>query len=99
MEGDIDLGPLGEKAWWEVDLPPCPDCGGDIAWFEAGYAPRTRKCLGKPIKVEVIKTETTGEVSLPMYNKNGGCGAMYRIDVRNKHAFLHRLEVKDGILQ
>ena len=31
-----------------VPLPPCPDCGGDLVWYEAGYTPGTRKCMGKP---------------------------------------------------
>ncbi len=26
--------------------PPCPDCGGEIAWSEAGHVPGTRKCTG-----------------------------------------------------
>ncbi len=46
-ELSIDMGtlPTGE-AWWEVPLPPCPDCGGQVVWWEAGYVPGTRKCLG-----------------------------------------------------
>lgn len=44
----IDMGPLLGRAWWEVPLPACPDCGGDLVWYEAGYVPGTRKCMGKP---------------------------------------------------
>jgi len=32
-------------AWWDVPLPPCPDCGGEIVWAEAGYVPGTRRCV------------------------------------------------------
>ena len=26
--------------------PPCPDCGGEIVWNEAGQVPGTRMCAG-----------------------------------------------------
>ena len=40
-----DLGELGaDRAWWEVPLPPCPDCKGSLVWAEAGYVPGTRQC-------------------------------------------------------
>jgi hypothetical protein len=46
----VDVGVLQPgQAWWTVPLPPCPDCGGDVVWYEAGYAPGTRKCMGMPI--------------------------------------------------
>jgi len=34
-----------DRAWWEIELPPCPDCGGILIWWEAGYIPGTRRCL------------------------------------------------------
>lgn len=37
------------QAWHEIPLPLCPDCGGDLVWYEAGYAPGTRKCMGQPL--------------------------------------------------
>lgn len=37
------------KAWWEIPLPQCPDCGGDLVWYEAGYVPGTRACKGEPV--------------------------------------------------
>ena len=49
----VDLGPVGDRAWWEVPLPPCPKCGGDLVWYEAGYVPGTRKCLGKEMPPEI----------------------------------------------
>lgn len=49
----VDLGPIGDRAWWEVPLPSCPKCGGDFVWYEAGYVPGTRKCMGKPIDDEI----------------------------------------------
>ncbi len=42
----LDMGALpAGVAWWEVPLPACPDCGGEVVWWEAGYVPGTRKCL------------------------------------------------------
>lgn len=41
----VEMGPVS-GAWWDVPLPACPDCGGEIVWYEAGYVPGTRKCLG-----------------------------------------------------
>ncbi|HUW12476.1 MAG TPA: hypothetical protein VM537_22310 [Anaerolineae bacterium] len=37
------------EAWWLMPLPLCPDCGGDLVWWEAGYVPGTRACGGEPI--------------------------------------------------
>ncbi len=31
-----------------IPLPLCPDCGGDLVWWEAGYVPGTRNCVGLP---------------------------------------------------
>ena len=28
------------------EYPPCPDCGGEIVWAEAGGVPGSRKCMG-----------------------------------------------------
>lgn len=46
---EIDMGEIGQRSWWELPLPPCPDCGGDVVWWEAGYVPGTRRCIGAPI--------------------------------------------------
>lgn len=35
------------QLWYEVPLPPCPDCGGALAWGEVGYVPGTRRCVGR----------------------------------------------------
>jgi ribosomal protein S27AE len=40
----IDAGPLFEHNVWEVRLPPCPDCGGDLLWVEASKGPGAREC-------------------------------------------------------
>ena len=37
----VDLGVIGRRTWWEVPLPPCPDCGGHVVWYEAGFVPGT----------------------------------------------------------
>ena len=39
----IPIGPISISLY-AVPLPPCPDCGGELLWFEAGYVPGTRKC-------------------------------------------------------
>lgn len=62
-------------SWWDVPLPPCPDCGGDVVWWEAGYVPGTRRCVGKPIR------KSGGQ---PAYNPDGGCGSMFAVDVRRR---------------
>ena len=69
---EVLAGPVTE-AWWGVPLPPCPDCGGDIVWYEAGYVPGVRKCLGRPIG------RTDGR---PVYDQEGGCGSMFTVDTR-----------------
>ena len=33
------------QAWYEIPLPACPDCGGNIVWAEAGHVPGTRQCV------------------------------------------------------
>lgn len=54
------------QAWYEIDLPPCPDCGGDIIWWEAGYVPGTRKCngCGSLFSVRPLQTDDGGKVYL-----------------------------------
>lgn len=37
------FGPI-TNGWYDVPLPPCPDCSGKIVWAEAGYAPGARQC-------------------------------------------------------
>lgn len=48
VDDDGQTASLGQlppcSAWWDLALPPCPDCGGRLYWFEAGYVPGTRKC-------------------------------------------------------
>jgi hypothetical protein len=66
---EIDMGPV-TGAWYEVPLPQCPDCGGDLHWWEAGYVPGTRKCVGKPTG------EKNGE---PVYDRDGGCGSLFSV--------------------
>jgi len=43
----VDLGPLGlGAAWYDLPLPPCPDCDGEVVWAEAGNVPGARSCTG-----------------------------------------------------
>ena len=41
---DIDMGLVGDRALWDIPLPSCPKCGGNLVWFEAGHVPGMRKC-------------------------------------------------------
>jgi len=43
---EVDMGPVGDGAWWELTLPPCPDCGGQLEHAEAGWVPGARQCSG-----------------------------------------------------
>ena len=62
----VDMGPLRPgQAWWDVPLPPCPDCGGDLTWDEAGHAPGTRKCLGLPVGGRPTNPLLDARVPLP----------------------------------
>jgi len=70
------------QAWHELHLPPCPDCGGDVVWFEAGYVPGTRKCMGKP-----TGTNDNGQ---PTYTVDGGCGSMFSVQCDDDAVFLRR---------
>lgn len=73
----IDLGTLRPgQAWWEVPLPACPDCGGDIVWYEAGYLPGTRRCMGK--------RNEDGAYA------DGGCGSFFLVETENRHFILTR---------
>lgn len=42
---DIDV-PMGSLrgTWWDLPLPPCPDCGGTLAWSRVGSAQSARLC-------------------------------------------------------
>lgn len=39
----VVVGPI-TGAWYDVPLPPCPDCGGALQWAEAGWVPGAREC-------------------------------------------------------
>ncbi len=44
---NVDLGWVPrDSAWWEAELPPCPDCGNAIACVDADDVPGARKCTG-----------------------------------------------------
>ena len=58
------------KSWWEYELPKCPDCGGDVVWWEAGFVPGTRKCVGKPVKTKDGDEEHILE---------NGCGSLFSV--------------------
>ena len=72
----INMGPVN-GSWYDISLPPCPDCGGDVVWFEAGYVPGTRKCVGK--------INNNGRYAI-----DGGCGSFFSVAVHDNHVYLER---------
>jgi len=72
----LDLGPV-TGAWWEMPLVACPDCGGDLVWYEAGYVPGTRKCMGQ--------ANASGR-----YQQDGGCGSLFNVFVEGGRVKLCR---------
>jgi hypothetical protein len=40
---ELSLGVL-RSPLWDVPLPPCPDCGGTLAWTRPGNAPAAQRC-------------------------------------------------------
>lgn len=58
---DVELlaGPVG-RTWWEVPLPACPDCGGVLAWAEAGLVPGARECSGCGSRFMVVTRDAAG---------------------------------------
>lgn len=87
----LDLGPLQPgQAWWHVPLPACPDCGGDLVWFEAGYVPGARKCLGQPTFIEDDPGSRDGKRR--GYDADGGCGSMFSVTGDEGRVSLERLK-------
>ena len=79
---ELDLGPVPpEIAWYEMPLPPCPDCGGNRVGWEADYGPGTWKCAGRPIG------RCDGR---PTYHVDGGCGSLFDVDARRGRVILRR---------
>jgi hypothetical protein len=69
----INMGVLGNRAWHEVPLPACPDCGGDLVWYEAGYVPGTRRCMGLPIGGRPTNPLLDRRVPLPNDDSHPSC--------------------------
>lgn len=72
----VVAGPITD-AWHDVPLPPCPDCGGDLVWYEAGYVPGTRKCCGTP--VAVVDDPAYPDGKRRSYADDGGCGSLFSV--------------------
>lgn len=66
----IPMGPVTD-AWWTVPLPPCPDCGGDLVWAEAGYVPGARRCAGEPLGGRPVNPVLDMRVPLPDDRRHG----------------------------
>lgn len=84
IRGEYDM-PRTEpfQAWYEVDLPQCPDCGGNLIWWEAMYAPGTRKCMGQP--------DHYSKDDEPVYREENGCGSLFSVQTDDaSNVFLRR---------
>lgn len=84
-------GKLTKDDGWREDRPNnwddnqqgvCPDCGGDWLWYEAGYVPGTRKCLGQPIGED--------EHGNHRYDVDGGCGSLFSVQQQGEQWYLRR---------
>jgi hypothetical protein len=79
---EFDLGQVPpELAWYEVPLPQCPDCGGDLVPWEAAYVPGTWKCVGRSIG------SCDGR---PTYCVDGGCGSIFNVSSKRGRLTLRR---------
>ena len=76
------------QAWWDVALPSCPDCGGDIVWYEAGYVPGTRKCMGKPVRI--VDDAAYDDGKRRVYDVEGGCGSFFSVQDGEGRVWLRR---------
>lgn len=62
--------------WKNLQSGTCPDCGGTWVWWEAGYVPGTRKCLGQPVGFAHNPTEPD---PIPQFDQEGGCGSFFTV--------------------
>ena len=83
----IDMGAIA-GAWWDVPLPACPDCGGDVVWYEAGFGPGTRKCMGQP--VAVVDDAAYPDGKRRTYDEANSCGSMFSVQTDAGRASLRR---------
>ena len=80
--GKPDLGdPPPDTEWYEVPLPRCPDCGGDLVSDEDNNGPGSLKCAGRPIG---------SRDGRPTYCVDAGCGSLFDVDARRDRVTLQR---------
>jgi hypothetical protein len=81
-QGNPDLGdPPPDTEWYEVPLPRCPDCGGDLVRDEADHGAGRLKCAGRSIG------SCDGR---PTYCVDGGCGSLFDVDASRGRVTLQR---------
>jgi len=62
---EIDMGDVpSDGTWWELSLPPCPDCGMPVIWFNAGSIPGVPRCVrcGSLFAVETRYRDTQPQI-------------------------------------
>jgi len=62
--------------WRNLQSGTCPDCGGTWVWWEAGYVPGTRKCVGRPVG---FCHNPTAPDPIPQFDIDGGCGSFFTV--------------------
>ena len=86
---DIEMGEF-VGSWWDVPLPACPDCGGELFWAEAGHVPGARECetCGSLFSVETVtEQDAVPEEPTNTYACDNGhrWSATEEQDISNEH--------------
>lgn len=56
----VVVAPATDTPWFNLLLPPCPDCAGRIAWAEAGLVPGARECVSCGSRFTVATEDVDG---------------------------------------
>ena len=82
-EHDVCL-PVLEAGDGRMDYPRCPDCGGTIAWAEAGGVPGSRACIGETADHwesqrwrDAVKAAAANGEPAPALPGRPGCGSTF----------------------
>lgn len=96
-----DMG-LIRHSIWDLPLPACPDCGGEVVWAEAGLVPGARECTacGSRFTVETWEQPERLESLAQKWGKARGKIADYKITTFDSvHSLEMGLPVLAALLQ